>query len=136
MKRYLALGVAAATLFGTACLTESDGFLYLTALSTVPPDTTYESTVRLSGQVVRTPPRQDVVMVVTVTGGEITVADTATLQGGFFDVTVPLMVSVGDTTYNHLVATASDGVGSATPNPWEKTVVQIDTTVAPQSGSH
>jgi len=136
MKRYLVLSLAAATLFGTACLTESDGFLYLTALSTVPPDTTYESTVRLSGQVVRTPPRQDVVMVVTVTGGEITVADTATLQGGFFDITVPLNTTVGDATDNNLVAIASDGLGSPTPNPWEQTVVQIDTTVASQSGSH
>ena len=137
MKRYWALSLAAATFFGTACIEESDGLLFIT-ISTVPPDTTFESTVRLTGQAVRTPPRQDVLLIVTVTGGEISVADTATLQGGFFDITVPLNTSVGDTTENNLVATASDGLGSANPIPWEKTVVQIDTTVVPQSlsGNH
>jgi len=129
--------LAAAALFGTACLTDSDGFLYLTSLTTVPPDTTYESTVQLSGQVVRNPPSQDVILVVTVTGGEMPVVDTTSLQGGFFDVTVPLNTSVGDTTENNLVATATDGLGSTTPNPWVKTVVQIDTTAAPpQSGNN
>ena len=133
MKRYWALGLAAATLFGTACLDESEGFLFLTDFSTVPPDTTYEGTVRLSGQIVRTPPRLDVFLVVTVTGGVITVADTATQQG-IFDVAIPLQTNAD----NDLVATASDGLRSPTPNPWEKTVVQIDTTVVPQSlsGNH
>ncbi|UCD23191.1 MAG: hypothetical protein JSW51_09020 [Gemmatimonadota bacterium] len=132
MKRYLAIGIAAASLVGTACLEESDGFLYIGNLSSIPPDTTYEETVRLSGQVVRTPPRQDVFLVVTVTGGTITVSDTAT-QLGIFDVTIPLNLTQGDTTDNNLIATASDGIGSPTPNPWTKTVVQIDTTSPPPS---
>ena len=133
MKRYWALSLAAATFFGTACLEQTEGFLFLTNFSTVPPDTTFEQTVRLSGQAVRSPPRVDVFLVVTVTGGVITVADTAT-QLGIFDVTIPLQTNAD----NNLVATVSDGLGSPTPNPWEKTVVQIDTTVVPQSlsGNH
>jgi len=135
MKRYLALSLAAAALVGTACIDESDGFLYLGNFGTVPPDTTYNATVNFNGQIIRTPPRGDAVLVVTVTGGVITVSDTATLQG-IFDVTIPLNVVVGDTTENNLVATATDGFGSPTPNPWTKMVVQIDTTAPPQSGSH
>ncbi len=133
MKRYWALSLAAATFFGTACLEQTEGFLFLTNFSTVPPDTTFEQTVRLSGQAVRSPPRVDVFLVVTVTGGVITGADTAT-QLGIFDVTIPLQTNAD----NNLVATVSDGLGSPTPNPWEKTVVQIDTTVVPQSlsGNH
>ena len=119
------------TATGVACLAESEGLLFITDLSELP-DTTYEEQVRLSGQVVRSPPAANtpIIMVVTVTGGVIPVADTANLHG-LFDVTIPLNTNQE----NHLVATATDNTGSIMPNPGRWTVVQIDTTNPPPSGA-
>ncbi len=124
MKRITLLGLAAA-LTAVACIEELDGVLYLN-ISAFPPDTTFNETVELAGSVVRTPVRNGLLYIVTVTGGELTVSDTARLHG-LFSVTVPLKIGED----NNLTATASDGVGSPTPSPWKKTVTQIDTTAQP-----
>ena len=122
------MGLAAA-LTAVACIEELDGFLFLN-VSAFPPDTTFNETVELAGSVVRTPARTDLLYIVTVTGGALTVSDTANLHG-LFSVTIPLTTDAE----NHLIATASDGVGSATPSPWKKTVVQVDTTAQPTQSS-
>jgi len=116
---------------GIGCLAESEAVLFITDLSQLP-DTTYEEQTRLSGRVVRSPPAAStpIIMVVTVTGGVITVADTANLHG-LFDVTIPLITNAS----NDLVATASDNTGSIMPNPGRWTVVQIDTTNPPPTGA-
>jgi hypothetical protein len=131
MRRYLAIGLAAVLVCGTACLQDPDPILFIGSLTEEPPDTTYEATVKLSGRVVRTPPTANALLIVTVTGGVIPVSDTASLVGGLFDITIPLTTNAD----NDLEATASDGLGSPTPNPWRKTVTQIDTTGAPRTGN-
>ena len=125
MKR-ITLLVLSTALIAVACIEELDGFLYLGNFSSFPPDTTFNETVELAGSVVRTPARTDLLYIVTVTGGALTVSDTANLHG-LFAVTIPLQVGLD----NNLIATASDGVGSSTPSPWTKTVTQIDTTAQP-----
>ena len=125
MKRKGLLGIAAVVI-ALACVEDLSGFLNLN-VTAAPPDTTHATTVELAGSVFRTPVRSDLLYIVTVTGGESTVSDTASLHGQF-SVVIPLTTNAE----NRLVATASDGLGSPTPSPWEKTVVQIDTTAQPQ----
>ncbi|UCG85532.1 MAG: hypothetical protein JSW71_16585 [Gemmatimonadota bacterium] len=117
---------------GIGCVTNPErGILLLTDLSQLP-DTTYEEQVSLSGRVVRSPPMANIplIMVVTVTGGATTVADTANLNG-LFDVTIPLVTNAD----NDLVATATDNAGSTMPDPGRWTVVQVDTTNPPPTGA-
>jgi len=117
MNRTLAACVFACLLVASACITEGPAVLYAVVNSAVP-DTTSEPQIGLSGYVERTPQDQDAIMVVTVTGGAITVADTANLHG-LFTVTVPLLIDAD----NHLSLTARDDSGAETTSAWERTVV-------------
>ena len=129
LKRLIACGTAAILLVGTACLTEGDPVLYVVVNSFVP-DTTSEPQLGLSGEVHRTPQEQDAVMVVTVTGGVLTVVDTANLHG-IFSLTVPLQTNAE----NDLSLTAHDNTGATTTGPWQRTVVHVDAGTALQSSN-
>ena len=117
MNRTLAACAFACLLVAGACITEGPAVLYVVVSSAVP-DTTSDQQIGLGGYVERTPQDQNAIIVVTVTGGAITVADTANLHG-VFTVTVPLMIDAD----NHLSLTARDNSGAQSTSAWERTVV-------------
>lgn len=130
MKRLIAILLVTAA-SGIGCSEED--LLFITDLTAEPPDTTYDEVVELSGTVVRVPPREAAILVVTVTGGVITVVDTANLHD-LFTVSIPL--NTGQE--NFLVATATDNLGATMTSPRTWTVVQIDTTtqLRNETGAH
>jgi hypothetical protein len=120
MKRLitLLLLVAASSI---AC--SEDDVLFIGNFTAVPPDTTFAEVVELSGSVVRVPPRESAILVVTVTGGVVPAVDTANLHD-LFTVSIPL--NTGQE--NFLEAIATDNLGATMPTPLTWTVVHIDTT--------
>ncbi len=120
MKRLITLVLLLAA-SGIAC--SDDDVLYIGNLTAIPPDTTYDEVIELAGSVVRVPPRNDAILVVTVTGGVVTVVDTANLHD-LFSVSIPL--NTGQT--NFLEALATDNLGASMTSPRTWTVVHIDTT--------
>jgi hypothetical protein len=120
MKRLMTILLLTAA-SGIGCSEED--LLFLSDLTAEPPDTTYDEVVELSGSVVRVPPKDDAILVVTVTGGVITAVDTANLHD-LFTVSIPLNTNQE----NFLVATATDNLGATMTSPRTWTVVQIDTT--------
>lgn len=118
MNKTLAACALACLLVGGACITDGPAVLYA-VVETIVPDTTSDEQVGLSGYVERTPQKQDVIIVVTVTGGAITVMDTLNLHGQF-TVHVPLLIDAD----NHLSLTASDDTGAQTAYTWQRTIVQ------------
>jgi len=106
---------------GFACSDED--ILFLSNFTATPPDTTYDQQIQLAGEVIRVPPVQAAILVVTVTGGVATAVDTANLHG-LFSVTIPLITN----TVNHLEVNAHDNLGAVMPTPMTWDVVQIDTT--------
>jgi hypothetical protein len=120
MRKSIAILAVACLLAGFACLTGDDAVLYV-VVNTVVPDTTSDAQLGISGEVYRTPQKQESIKVITVTGGAITVVDTANLHG-LFTVTVPLSTNAA----NHLSLTARDNTGAETAGAWERTVVHRD----------
>ena len=120
MKRLATFTAVTFLLTAPACITEQQGLLYFSDVTTVPPDTTSEEQVEIAGVVFRTPPRTGLITVVTATGGVLTVVDTANLHMQF-SVTVPLL----EDAVNYLTLTASDNSGAVAPNPATWTVVQM-----------
>lgn len=100
------------------CIEELEGFLYFN-WNTLPPDTTSQLTVTIAGEVVRTPPRQNLTTIVTAVGAAQTVVDT-TSGFGLFSLDIPL---VTDAT-NEITITAGDNTGATSPNPGVFVVVQ------------
>jgi hypothetical protein len=126
MFKTMVTGYAAICLvLGAACLTGDDPILYVVVNSPVA-DTTSDAQVGIGGEVHRSPQLEAAILVVTVTGGAITVVDTANLHG-LFTLTVPLTTNAE----NHLSLTAQDNTGASSVGPWEKTVVHIDPPSAP-----
>ena len=101
-----------------ACVTEASGLLFIN-FTTTPPSVTTDSVVQIAGEVVRTPNRQGILTVVTVTGGAETTIDT-TNNFLLFLVDVPL--NLGAT--NRLVVTARDTSGATTASEREFMVAQ------------
>lgn len=119
--RRLIMVLVSAIASGVAC-SEND-ILFLSNFTATPPDTTYDQQVWLAGEVIRVPPSQAAIMVVTVSGGVATAIDTANLHG-LFEVSVPLVTNM----VNHLEVNAHDNLGAILPTPMTWDVVQIDTT--------
>ena len=117
MDKTLAVCALACLLVGGACITDGPAVLYA-VVNTAVPDTTSDEQIGLSGYVERTPQKQDAIIVVTVTGGAITVVDTVNLHG-LFTVHVPLLIDDD----NHLSLTASDNTGAQSTSTWQRTVV-------------
>jgi hypothetical protein len=104
-----------------ACITEPRGILSFN-ITGAPPDTTSASSVSISGDVVRSPPKQGLAYVVTVTGGARE-EKVGTNNFGQFTINVVLKKDMT----NVLVMTADDGTGSITQH-LEFEVVQINPT--------
>ena len=120
LNKIAAVCASVSLLLGAACLTGDDAVLFV-AVDPAVPDTTSDLQVGLTGEVWRTPQQESAILVVTVTGGAITVIDTATLHG-LFSVTVPLTTNAA----NYLSLTAHDNTGATTTGPWQRTVVQVE----------
>ena len=118
MRKTLVACAFGCLLVGVACITEGPAVLFAVVNTSVP-DTTSDQQIGLSGYVERTPQKQDVITVITVTGGAITAVDTANLHG-LFTVTVPLLIDAD----NNLSLTASDNSGAQTTTAWQRTIVQ------------
>jgi len=119
MKKSL-FTLAAAALLGSACIEELEGFLYFN-WDAVPDDTVSTTEVQIAGQVVRTPPRQGLITLVTAQGGASTVVDTVS-DFGLFDFNVPLVLNAE----NQITVAAEDNTGATTPNPRTFVVVHRD----------
>ncbi len=110
-------------LFGAAILFaacfEDPSTLISINYSATPPATTSDSSVQLAGEAFRSPPRQGLITVITVSGGAVTVFDTAnTFQ--LFDIDVPLVIGAT----NRLLVSAADNSGATTNGQREFVVVQ------------
>ncbi len=116
------------SLFG--CITEQSGLLiiefnrapYLNPIS--------DDTGRLSGRVVRAPPKQGIITTLTVTGGGVTVVDT-TDSFGMFRTDFPLQRD----TENLLLLTAADESG-ARAGEFSLTIVHQSVAPAPGALQH
>ena len=126
MKRSLP---AFAALFCAACIEELEGFLYFNWTHT-PEDTVSTVEVRIAGQVVRTPPRQGLITVVTAQGGATSVADTVS-DFGLFDFDVPLTLNAE----NQITVSATDNTGATSPEPRTFVVVHRDIAAVVSAGS-
>lgn len=120
LKKSMAACAIASLFFGAACLTDAEAVLYVVINHSIP-DTTSDAQLGIGGEVFRTPQQQDAILVVTVTGGLITVADTANLHG-IFSITVPLATNE----VNHLSLTAADNTGASTTGALQWAVVHVD----------
>ena len=87
-------------------------------------------TVRLSGRVVRSPPKQDIITTLTVTGGGVSVVDTTDALG-VFRTDFPLQRD----TENFLLLTAADESG-ARAGELSLTIVHQSAAPAPEALQH
>jgi hypothetical protein len=116
---------AAAALLTLGCIQEQQGFLYFN-WSSVPPDETSDIEVTIEGDVVRTPPRQGLVTVVTAQGGAATAVDT-TANFGLFSLRVELVPN----SENRIIVSARDNTGAGSPN--NRTFIVLHSDAAPAS---
>ena len=121
--KHLVVVSLALVLLAVACITEQEGEIFI-ILDTQLPAVTSDPDVTIAGQAVRTPPRDDPIVVVTVTGGLSTVVDTTNSATTLFEVTVPLVRN----TENRLSFSARDNTGAVSRNTVEVVIVQQDST--------
>lgn len=117
MRRRAGRGIAMITVCA-ACITGSDPALFIN-FDTFPPDTTSETQIFVSGEVVRVPPRVNSVKTLTVTGGASTVSVTAD-DFGLWEIIIPLRRN----TTNLLVFVATDDTGAQRSSRIQWEVVQ------------
>ncbi len=95
------------SLFG--CITEQSGLLFIEFDRRPYQNPISDDPVRLTGRVVRSPPKQGIITTLTVTGGGVSVVDT-TDSFGVFRTDFPLQRD----TENLLLLTAADESGART----------------------
>ena len=126
---FIIAGAIALTAVIPACITEQSGLLSiavdLDALFRLAEGTSAD-TVVISGQVVRAPPKQRVLTIVTIAGGAVPVVDTTT-NFGLFRTTVRL----GKVGENQLALSAADETGAVTSSDVILTVDYQPTTSPP-----
>ena len=111
-RSFIIAGAIALIAVIPACVTEQSGILAISvdedALTRLARGTSAD-TVVISGQVVRAPPKQRVLTILTIAGGAAPVVDTTT-NFGLFRTTVRL----GQVGENQLALSAVDDTGAAT----------------------